>query len=114
MRRMSLITTAAAAGVAVSFALATPANAGYELVCEGYRPSSSHTTVKVDCSNRQAVIEALGNAWYTLRQQGIEGTIGDMCWKPYQRVKELHPAVPLDRIAGTFFLQCNVALQYAR
>ena len=105
---------AVAAVISAFFAISTPALAGYELVCAGSAAQSSHTTIKVDCSNRQAVVEILGKAWNTLRQQGIGGSTENLCWDPYQRVRELHPAISIDGIAETFFMQCNMALQYAR
>lgn len=89
------------------------ANAGYELICKGARPQSSHKTIQVDCENRKAIIDALGAGWKTLRQQGIGGSAEDNCWKPYKRAKEIHPSVQLNGFAPTFFMECNASLQYA-
>jgi hypothetical protein len=86
-----------------------------ELVCKGERPTmQNQRTVYVDCSNRKEVIDILGAAWMELRKQGIGGTMEDMCWQPYNRAKEMHPSISFDGIASTFFMQCNIALEYIK
>jgi hypothetical protein len=95
------------------FEVAFSAHAGYELVCEGSRAQSSQKPIYVDCSDRQAMLNALGSGWKTLRKQGIRGAMEDMCWKPYKRLQEMHPAIPLDDISATFLVQCNIGLEYA-
>lgn len=86
-----------------------------ELVCKGYQPQGNQQrTIYIDCTNRKAVIDALGGAWRTLRQERIRGTTEDMCWKPYKRAEELHPSIPFDNIATTFFMECNMALQFVK
>ena len=84
-----------------------------QLVCKGQQPQmQNQNSIFVDCSNRKEVIDMLGAAWSELRKQGIGGSTEDMCWKPYQRAKEMHPSIQFDGIAQTFFMQCNMALQY--
>ena len=88
---------------------------GVELVCKGYQPQGNQQrSIYIDCTNRKAVINALGGAWRTLRQERIGGTTEDMCWKPYRRAEELHPSIPFDNIAPTFFMECNMALQFVK
>ena len=86
-----------------------------QLVCKGYQPQmQDQRPIYVDCTNRKAVIDALSSAWSTLRKQGIGGRTEDMCWDPYNRAKEMHPSIQFDNIAPTFFMQCNMALQYVK
>lgn len=86
-----------------------------QLVCKGYQPQmQDQKPIYVDCSNRKTVIDVLGASWSTLRKQGIGGSTEDMCWDPYNRAKEMHPSIPFDNIAPTFFMQCNMALQYIK
>ena len=86
-----------------------------ELVCKGSQQRDpSQRMVQVDCTDRQDVVGKLGAAWQTLRKQGIGGSSEDMCWKPFNRVKELHPSISMDGIASTFLMQCNMALQYVK
>ena len=101
---------------AVLLAVLTMGNSfAVELVCNGRRPENpQQRTIFVDCSNRKAVIDMLGSAWSTLRKQGIGGHTEDFCWKAYQKAKELHPSIEFDDIAPTFFMQCNMALEYVK
>ena len=86
-----------------------------QLVCKGYQPQmQNQKPIYVDCTNRKAVIDRLSSAWSTLRKQGIGGSTEDMCWDPYNRAKEMHPSIRFDNIASTFFMQCNMALQYVK
>ena len=86
-----------------------------QLVCKGQQPQmQNQKPIYVDCSNRKEVIDMLGAAWGELRKQSIGGSTEDMCWKPYQKAKEMHPSIPFDGIASTFFMQCNMALQYVK
>jgi hypothetical protein len=86
-----------------------------ELVCKGQQPRmQNQRVIYVDCSNRKEVIDILGAAWRELRKQQIGGSTEDMCWKPFQRAKEMHPSIQFDGIAPTFFMQCNMALQYVK
>lgn len=86
-----------------------------ELVCKGdERQSPQQRPIYVDCSSRKAVIDTLGAAWTTLRRERIGGSTEDMCWNPYKEAKELHPSIPMDGIAQTFFMQCNMALEYVK
>ena len=85
-----------------------------ELLC-GEKPKlQNQKQIFVNCSNRKEVIDILGWSWQKLRQQGIAGVTEDMCWKPYNRAKELHPSIPFDGIAQTFLMECNMALQYVK
>ena len=93
---------------------ASPAMAGYELICKGSSPTSANKPIVVDCSNRKQVVDTLGAAWREVRANSIGGSTEDMCWKPYQRAKDLHPSISMDGIAQTFFAQCNMALQYVK
>ena len=86
-----------------------------ELLCNGEKPRlQNQKQIFVNCSNRKEVISILGWGWQKLRQQGIAGVTEDMCWKPYNRAKELHPSIPFDGIAQTFLIECNMALQYVK
>ena len=86
-----------------------------ELLCNGEKPRlQNQKQIFVNCSNRKEVIDILGWSWQKLRQQGIAGVTEDMCWKPYNRAKELHPSIPFDGIAQTFLKECNMALQYVK
>lgn len=109
--RSSVVATIFAVGAA---ATALPAAAGYELVCKGSAPTSANKAIVVDCSDRAKVIDTLGAAWQEVRANRIGGSTEDMCWKPYQKAKEIHPSIPMTGIAPTFFAQCNMALQYAK
>ena len=86
-----------------------------ELLCNGEPPRlQNQKQIFINCSNRKEVIDILGWGWQKLRQQGIAGVTEDMCWKPYNRAKELHPSIPFDGIAQTFLIECNMALQYVK
>ncbi len=86
-----------------------------ELVCKGEQQNDpSQKMVQVDCSNRKAVIDMLGSAWRALRKEGIGGSTEDMCWRPFNRAKELHPSIDMNGIASTFLSECNIGLQYLK
>lgn len=86
-----------------------------QLVCKGQQPQmQNQKPIYVDCSNRKEVIDMLGAAWRELRKQSIGGSTEDLCWDPYKRAKEIHPSISFDGIAPTFFMQCNIALQYVK
>jgi len=86
-----------------------------ELYCAGQKQRDpSQRGVKVDCSDRSEVIGHLGGAWRVLRENSIGGTMEDMCWKPYKKAKEIHPAVDSTGWAPAMFAQCNVALRYIK
>ena len=87
---------------------------GFELVCVGRQPRSALNIINVDCSNRQSVVQALEDSWLLLRSKSIGGTFEDLCWEPYNRAKEIPPTLSMVNIAPTFFMQCNMALQYAK
>ena len=99
---------------AILFGWSSQAIAGYELVCKGASPTSANKPIVVDCSDRKQVVDMLGAAWKEVRSNSIGGSTEDMCWKPYQRAKELHPSISMNGIAQTFFAQCNMALQYVK
>jgi hypothetical protein len=99
---------------ALVFCTLTSAQA-VELVCRGDSPRNpQQRAITVDCSDRKAVIDTLGAAWQTLRKQGIGGSTENMCWDPYQTAQEMHPSISFNGIAQTFFMQCNMALQYVK
>lgn len=86
-----------------------------ELVCKGDdRQNPQQRPIYVDCNSRRAVIDTLGAAWTTLRRERIGGETEDLCWRPYKEAKELHPSIPMEGIAQTFLMQCNMALEYIR
>ncbi len=100
----------------ISFLLSLSFSANaLELVCKGYQPrSGNQRPIYVDCSDRKAVIDTLGAAWSTLRKERIGGQTEDMCWRPYNRAKEMHPSIQFNNIAPTFFMECNMAMQYVK
>lgn len=86
-----------------------------ELVCEGRQQrDASQRAVSVDCTKRKEVIDMLGAAWQTLRNESIGGSTEDMCWSPYKQAKEMHPSISPINYAPTFFIQCNMALKYVK
>jgi len=100
-------------GLAI-LSISSSATAGYELVCQGAAPTSANKAIVVDCTDRIKVIDTLGAAWQEVRANRIGGSTEDMCWKPYQKAKTIHPSIPMTGIAQTFFAQCNMALQYVK
>ena len=86
-----------------------------ELICKGDQSRmQNQRPYYVDCTNRKEVIDALGSAWRTLRHEKIGGSTEDMCWKPFQKAEGLHPSIQMNGIAQSFFMQCNMALQYVK
>ena len=86
-----------------------------ELLCSGEQPRlQNQKQIFVNCTNRKEVVDILGWGWQKLRQQGIAGVTEDMCYKPYIKAKELHPSISFDKIAQTFLMECNMALQYVK
>ena len=96
----------------LSLILVSPVHAGYELVCEGYRPQTNNQAVYIDCNNRNAVVDILKTAWMEIRNN-MGGSVEDVCWRGYNQAKDLHPALGMDAgMANTFFMQCNMGLGY--
>ena len=83
-----------------------------ELVCSGQEASDEKTRIGVDCSNRFVVVESLKQAWFTLRQNNIGGSLEDMCWDAYNDAKGLHPSISFEGITDSFFIRCNMGLEY--
>ena len=96
----------------LSFFLSASCFAATELVCIGQQASYGRTSVEVDCSNRFAVVESLKRAWLTLRQNNIGGTLEDMCWDAFNDAKDLHPSISFEGITDSFFMRCNMGLEY--
>ena len=85
-----------------------------ELVCSGQEASYGRTRSEVDCSTRFAVVESLKQAWFTLRQNNIGGSLEEMCWKAYNDAKDLHPSISFEGITDSFFMRCNMGLEYVK
>lgn len=83
-----------------------------ELVCSGQEASAGKTRLEVDCSTRFVVVESLKQAWLTLRQNNIGGSLEDMCWDAYNDAKDLHPSISFAGITDSFFIRCNMGLEY--
>lgn len=83
-----------------------------ELVCSGQEASDGKTSLEVDCSTRFVVVESLKQAWLTLRQNNIGGSLEDMCWDAYNDAKDLHPSISFEGITDSFFIRCNMGLEY--
>jgi hypothetical protein len=96
----------------LSFFLSASCFAATELVCIGQQASYGRTSIEVDCSNRFAVVESLKRAWLTLRQNNIGGTLEDMCWDAFNGAKDLHPSISFEGITDSFFVRCNMGLEY--
>jgi len=88
--------------------------AATELMCSGQQASYGTTSVEVDCSNRFAVVESLKQAWFTLRQNNIGGTLEDLCWDAFNDAKDLHPSISFEGITDSFFMRCNMGLEYVK
>jgi hypothetical protein len=88
--------------------------AAAELVCVGQQASYGRTSIEVDCSNRYAVVESLKQAWVTLRQNHIGGTLEDMCWDAFNDAKGIHPSISFVGITDSFFARCNMGLEYVQ
>ena len=103
------------AAFVVAVTLTVPSAFAIELVCKGHQPQArNQRVIQVDCADRKKVIDALSAAWMTLRKEKIGGSTENMCWEPYNRAKEIHPSIQMSNIAPTFFMQCNMALQYIK
>ncbi len=86
-----------------------------ELVCKGQQQrDGNQRAIMVDCTKRIEVIEYLQSAWRLLRKERIGGQLEDMCWKGFQQAEDMHPSIPFDNLAGTFFFQCNMGLAYVK
>jgi hypothetical protein len=85
-----------------------------ELVCSGQQTSYGRTSIEVDCSNRFAVVESLKQVWFTLRQNNIGGSLEEMCWEAYNDAKDLHPSISFEGITDSFFMRCNMGLEYVK
>ncbi|MDA0361052.1 MAG: hypothetical protein O3A69_08270 [Proteobacteria bacterium] len=83
-----------------------------ELVCVGQQANYGRASIEVDCSNRFAVVESLKRAWLALRQQNIGGSLEDMCWDAYNQAKDIHPSISFEGITDSFFMRCNMGLEY--
>ncbi len=98
----------------ISTLLVSNAYAGVELVCKGRQPTSNNKVAYVNCSERKAFVDALSNAWQTLRQNSIGGSMEDMCWQAYQQAKDMHPSISFDNISDSFLMRCNMGLAYVK
>ena len=88
--------------------------AGLELVCEGRQPTSNNESIYVNCSERKAFVDAIGNAWRIIRKNSIGGSMEDMCWKSYQQAKDMHPSINFNNISDSFLMRCNMGLTYVK
>jgi hypothetical protein len=93
-------------------AMSANANAALELVCEGQGASYGKRAVSVDCDDRRDVVGTLKSAWLTLRQNSIGGDIENMCFEAYMDAKDLHPSIGFRGITHSFFIRCNMGLEY--
>ena len=86
--------------------------AGAELVCEGRYPTSNNKPIYVNCSERKAFVDALGNAWRIIRTNSIGGSLENMCWESYQQARDMHPSISFNDISDSFLMRCNMGLAY--
>ena len=100
--------------ILLSFLFVTNANAGLELVCKGGQPTSNNKSIYVNCSERKAFVDALGNAWRTIRRNSIGGTTENLCWEAYQQAKDMHPSISFSNISDSFLMRCNMGLAYVK
>jgi hypothetical protein len=96
----------------ISVLLVSNAYAGVELVCKGSQPASNNKSIYVNCSERKAFVDALGNAWRIIRRNSIGGSMEDMCWQSYQQAKDMHPSISFNNISDSFLMRCNMGLAY--
>ena len=88
--------------------------AAAELVCGGQQAKYGRTAIEVNCDDRFTVVQSLKKAWFTLRQNNIGGTLEDMCWTAYNDAKDLHPSISFAGITDSFFVRCNMGLEYVK
>jgi hypothetical protein len=88
--------------------------AAAELVCVGQQVKYGRTGIEVNCDDRFAVVESLKQAWFTLRRNNIGGTLEDMCWDAFNDAKDLHPSISFAGITDSFFVRCNMGLEYVK
>ena len=88
--------------------------AATELVCVGQQVKYGRTSIEVNCDDRFAVVESLKQAWFTLRLNNIGGTLEDMCWDAFNDAKDLHPSISFAGITDSFFVRCNMGLEYVK
>ncbi len=87
---------------------------GYELVCQGGVSKYQRNIIHVNCKDREEFINALQQAWLTLRLHNIGGTVEDLCWKAFNDAKDLHPSISFDNISDSFVARCNMGLEYVK
>ena len=88
--------------------------AAVELVCTGQSAQAGKRAFAVDCSDRNAVINAIQSAWLTLRENNIGGSLENMCFKALTQAKSLHPSISFEGISDSFFVRCNMGLEYVK
>ena len=82
-----------------------------ELVCDGYRQRDPYQRkVVVDCDNRDEALAYLLAAFRLIREKQFPTYMEDMCWRPYNTIKEYPPQAYQEGMANSFFGQCNQAL----
>ena len=92
--------------------LSTQSYAGYQLVCQGQSPSSTHKPIRVDCNSRTEFIRKLKQSWMMIRQSEMRGTVEQLCWEALKDARDLHPSIPIKGITDAFFKRCNMGLEY--
>lgn len=96
----------------VALPLCKNASAAYVIACSDTQPAVNAITIFVDCSSRRDVLRGVGMGWKLMRDQGIRGSVEDLCYEPFDRLQRLHPAIPITGIAQSFIAQCNAGLRY--
>lgn len=82
-----------------------------ELVCDGYRQRDPYQRkVVVDCGDRDEALAYLLAAFRLIREKQFPTYMEDMCWRPYNTIKEYPPQAYQEGMANSFFGQCNQAL----
>ena len=86
--------------------------AAVELVCTGQSAEAGKKAFAVDCSDRNAVINAIQSAWMAIRKNNIGGSLENMCFDALTSAKDLHPSISFVGISDSFFMRCNMGLEY--
>lgn len=95
-------------------ALATPAQAARELVCEGYGHTAERGNIRilVDCYNLNEIRSALERAYSDISRLSTDQHFKELCWRGIREAREASPVFAHPEYAIGLLRFCNIGFQY--
>jgi len=90
---------------------------GKALVCQGSSGYTNRNIIYVNCDDKVEFLNALKNTWLLIRSSSKAHALGldQDCWERYHDALDWPPSITVSKgIAYSYFLACNVGLEFVK